>query len=122
MTNTLVIARRKSGKVRYFNTRTARMSKWVRPLDSSDPAVKAGMVQSAGRRNGKAAARQADYEAMRESMSRLPVIHVQSTLEAYTVAQIRTAGQKVLGMSFPSKMRKADMIAAYLAEQTARLA
>lgn len=116
MTNTLVIARRKGVKVRMFNTSTAKMGPWV--TDPIAEAARADRVRLAER----AAARTAQYHAQRERMRRLPNIHTRSTLEAYTVANIRTAAQNVLGLTFPSKMRKADMIAAYLAEQTARLA
>lgn len=106
MTNTLVIARRKGVKVRMFDTSTAKMGPWV----TDDIAVR----ERAVRRESAARAGRC--------IAPLAMIHNRASLEAYTVAKIRTAGQKVLGMSFPSKARKADMVTSYLAEQARRLA
>lgn len=102
------VARRKGRKVRLQNVRTLRMGRWI-----TDPYAE---------EQREADAKRAAYEAEQERMRRLPVIHTRTTLEAYTVAQIRTAAQTVLGETFKAKVRKADMIDAYLTTQAGRLA
>lgn len=116
--NYLRVARRKGKRVRLQNIHTARMGGWI-----TDPyAEQQAMRAAADKAEHERQRRFSEHAEQRERMSRLAVVHSEDTISAYTIAQIRTAGEKVLGITFPSKARKAEMVAAYMAEQTARLA
>lgn len=93
--NTLIIARRKGGKVRYFDTERATMGKWV-----PAPVAPLGIVSPiTGRR----------------------VLHNRDSLRSYTVADLKFVADSMFGIKFPSRYRKSDMVEGYLSEQKARL-
>jgi hypothetical protein len=96
MTNTLVIARRKRGRVRMFDTRTAKMGPWV-------DAPTARTVRIAPCRAGKAAVLQAEVRNYwRQTDAALRV-------DRLTVRELQM-NLRTAGITYTSRMRKDQLV------------